>query len=77
MVEPFHQLTFLMASSASDNGSQSSSVQPIKIPIYVLIVIVVLIMICCTCFYCMCCKPTKNKRKIAAMLKEARLENDA
>ena len=61
----------------TSDESNSNSKQSIKIPFYILIVIVVLLLLFCAFCYCICCKPTKNKRKIAAMLKEARLENDA
>jgi hypothetical protein len=60
-------------SSAVDDDSQEGS---IVLPIYALVLILVGIVSLVSYLYCFFCVPSKNKRKIYAMMKEAKLEKD-
>ena len=54
----------------------AEDVEKLSIPLYVLVLIIVgliFMLVNCYCFFCM---PSKNKRKIYAMMQEAKLEEE-
>jgi hypothetical protein len=62
--------------AASNITGDSATNEPLQVPLYVAILILFGILVVLSYTYCFFCVPSTNKRKIYAMMKEAKLENE-
>ena len=71
---PFARINSFSGRNSTENSSDDG--EPFTIPIYVVALVVVGVITIATCAFCFFCVPSKNKRKIYAMMQEAKLEDD-
>lgn len=62
--------------SGNVTSSSNSSEEKFTVPLYVVILVAFGLFVIITYLYCFFCVPSTNKRKIYAMMKEAKLEDE-
>lgn len=75
----YYLIASLVNNSNITNGNGSvnaSNAEPFVLKMWVLVVIILAVLFVVISTYCFFCSPSKNKRKIYAMMQEAKLEEE-